>query len=214
MTVTTYWIGQAFVADWVLTDPETGVFVAGATVTGTVDQPDGVDAAMTVTELADRYQVVFDPTQAGRHAWRLSASGTADSAAEGEFTVLRSLAGATPITVDPTTDVGMIRTLATDLNEAAPLFTDAQITAFLTLEGSVRGAAALALETIAVSEVLVSKKIRTLDLQTDGPAVAKELRERAAVLRKQAADADTASDVFTFDVVDYDPWWTTAELVE
>lgn len=214
MTVTSYWVGQAFVADWVLTDPDTGVFVAGATVAGVVDQPDGVDAAMTVTELPDRYQAVFDPTQEGRHAWRLTATGTADSAAEGSFTVLRSLTGAEPITVDPATNIGMVRTLATDLDEAAPLFTDAQIQAFLDLEGSVRLAAALALETIAVSEALVSKKIRTLDLQTDGPAVAKELRERAAVLRKQAADADIAADVFTFDVVDYDPYFFDAELVE
>lgn len=116
--------------------------------------------------------------------------------------------------VDPTTDIGMVRVLATDVDVAAPLFTDAQIEAFLTLEGSVKAAAALALETIAVSEVLISKKIKTLDLSTDGPAVAKELRERAAALRKQVTDAATAADAFAFDVVDYDPYWTTAELVE
>lgn len=106
---------------------------------------------------------------------------------------------------DPTTDVGMVRILATDVNLDAPLFTDDQIEAFLSVEGGiVKRAAALVLETIATSEALVSKKIRTSDgLSTDGPAVAAELRARAASLREQA---DAALDVgFGLEVVDYDP---------
>ena len=43
-------------------------------------------------------------------------------------------------------------------------------------DGSLPRTVAAALRTIAASEVLVSKKIRTQDLQTDGPAVAAELR--------------------------------------
>lgn len=112
-------------------------------------------------------------------------------------------AGSDPITVDPATDIGMIRTLATDLDEDAPLFTDEQITAFLAMEGNVRCAAALALETTAVSEALISKKIRTLDLSTDGPAVAKELRERAATLRAQ--QATITDDGFAFEIA---PMWS------
>ena len=109
-----------------------------------------------------------------------------------------------PITVDPSTDIGMVRLLATDLDDATPLFTDTQISAFLTAEGStVKLAAALALETISTSEALVSKKITTGDgLQTDGPAVAKELRERAAMLRAQARQADIdAADAYGLSVV-------------
>src|SRR5690606_24312534 len=117
-------------------------------------------------------------SQPGRHAWELTATGTAVDTRQGAFVVRRDLVGLPPITVDPSTPIGQVRLLATDLDEAEPLFDDEQIGAFLTMEGgNVRLAAALALETIARSEVLVSKKIRTLDLQTDGPAVARELRE-------------------------------------
>lgn len=204
MTTQSYWVSKTFIVDWELTDPTTGAFIPGATVAGTVTRPDGTTAAMTVTALIDRYRATYDPTAAGLHAYRLVATGTADSAEEGTFTVRVSLLGAAPITLDSATDIGMVRLLCTDQNESAPLFTDPQIQAFLTLEGGdVRLAAAQALDTIASSEALVSKKIRTQDLQTDGPAVAKELRERATSLRDQAAGA--LDDAFAFDIVPYDP---------
>lgn len=110
------------------------------------------------------------------------------------------------ITVDPTTAIGQVRLLTTDLDEASPLLTDAQITALLGMEGqSVKRAAAAALETIATSEALVAKKISTQDLSTDGPAVAKELRDRAKTLREQAADGDGADGAnnYGFDYVDF-----------
>lgn len=215
MTTEVYWVGKTVIADWPLTDPA-GTFVPGATVTGTVTLPDATTTAMTVTELADRYRVTYDPTVAGLHAYRLDATGTADSAEEGTFVVRASLVGALPITTDPTTSIGMVRLLCTDLDEVAPLLTDAQISGLLVLEsGNVRLAAAQALDTIASSEALVSKKIRTLDLQTDGPAVAAELRARATGLRKQADSVDpTTGDTFAFDIVDYDPnAWLAAELL-
>ncbi len=206
MSVEQWWISKTFVADWKLTNLTTGLFVPGAAVTGTIALPSGGTAAMTVTELADRYRATYDTTMSGRHGFRLVATGAADSAEEGTFTVNRSVSGAAPITVDPTTDLGMVRTLVTDLDEAFPFFTDAQLTAFLMLEASnVRLAAATALETLASSEAMVSKKIRTNDLQTDGPAVAKELRERATALREQAAGYGADGSVFAFDVVDFDP---------
>ncbi len=93
-----------------------------------------------------------------------------------------------------------VRVLIADLNEAAYLFTDEQITTYLTLTGdNPRLAAADALEAIAVSEVLISKKIKSQHLDTDGPAVAKALRELAATQRQIAADEDR-EDVF--DIVD------------
>ena len=50
------------------------------------------------------------------------------------------------------------------------------------------------LDQLAVSEVLISKKLATQDLSTDGPAVSKELREHAKRLRgevaKEKADED------------------------
>lgn len=109
------------------------------------------------------------------------------------------------ITVDPTTPIGQVRLLVTDVAEPA-LFDDTQIEAFLTMEGNViKRAAAAALETVARSEALISKKITTLNLSTDGPAVAKELRESARQLRDQAAAELVLADSFGLEIVDFDP---------
>jgi hypothetical protein len=102
---------------------------------------------------------------------------------------------------DLTTDVGKIRLLIPDRTTATAFFTDEELTAMLSLEGDVRRAAALALETMASDEAYVQKVIKVLDLQTNGAATAKELRERAAALRAQAAEAELASDP-GFDVAE------------
>ncbi|MBM0240023.1 hypothetical protein JNW88_28180 [Micromonospora sp. ATA32] len=114
-------------------------------------------------------------------------------------------AGPDPITLNPTTTIGQVRLLITDTTEPA-LFDDNQIDAFLTMEGNVKLAAAAALETIATSEALVSKRITTQDLSTDGPAVSKELRARAAALRQQAAAEVEVADGFGLEIVDFDPY--------
>lgn len=88
-------------------------------------------------------------------------------------------------TYNVATDRGKVRLLITDVQAASPIFQDEEIDAFLALTTSVRLAAASALECIAASEVLILKKIVNLDLETDGPAVAKELRELAKQLRSQ-----------------------------
>ncbi|MGA3562634.1 N,N-dimethylformamidase beta subunit family domain-containing protein [Melissospora conviva] len=111
---------------------------------------------------------------------------------------------------EPDAAVGMVRLLAADL-ATPPLFTDTQIRSMLAIEGgNVKRAAALVLETTAVSEVLIGKKITTQDLSTDSPAVAAELRARAKTLRDQAqADDDAtaeADDGYGFDVVHFDQW--------
>ena len=110
-----------------------------------------------------------------------------------------------PVTLDPATPIGLVRLLIPDTDQTALLFTDPQIEAFLLVEGNVpRKAAALALEVAASSEALVSKVIRTQDLSTDGPAVAAELRARAAILRSQAKttedDAAAAAVVGAFTI--------------
>lgn len=85
-------------------------------------------------------------------------------------------------------DRDLVRLLISDTDETNPLLQDEELDAFLTLEDNdVRYAAAAALDTIATSEVLIQKKIKLLDLTTDGPAVAKALREHAAELRRQSA---------------------------
>lgn len=49
-------------------------------------------------------------------------------------------------TYDLTTDIGKVRLLIGDKNIAAPVFTDEELSSFLTSEGSVNLAAAIALE--------------------------------------------------------------------
>lgn len=111
-------------------------------------------------------------------------------------------------TYDVTSDRGKVRLLITDTDENSAIFTDDEIDAFLTMtqidnENEIRLAAAQALDTLASSEALVQKRIKLLDLQTDGPAVAKELRERAKELRRQVEEefdfdwAEMALDPFS-----------------
>jgi hypothetical protein len=109
------------------------------------------------------------------------------------------------VAIDYTTDVGKIRLLIPDTDEENLLLDDDQITAFLSLEGSVKLAAAQALDTIASSEAMVSKVIKTQDVSTDGAKVAAELRARAAELRRQV-DEGVGDDSVGFDVVDFDPY--------
>lgn len=105
------------------------------------------------------------------------------------------------VTPEPPGLVDQVRVLIVDVDTASPLFTDDQLRTYLSLNGdNVRRAAADALEAIAVSEVLVSKKIRTQDLSTDGPAVSAELRALAKQLRAQADADDDAQAWFGFDV--------------
>lgn len=100
-------------------------------------------------------------------------------------------------------DITTVRALIAD-EETPPLLSDPRIEAFLSIAGgSLLLGAALALEAIAVSEVLVSKKIRTQDLTTDGPAVSAELRALAKSYRDQAKAAADAEDTWDgFDLVD------------
>ena len=115
------------------------------------------------------------------------------------------------------TAVEDVRLLIADLDpdEAKRLLTDAQLEQLLTLNGdSVRLAAADALEIIATSEALLSKKITTQDLSTDGPAVAAALLNRAAVLRKQAAETDDTGGDFAFEIVDAPQTTCPPELTE
>lgn len=95
-------------------------------------------------------------------------------------------------TTDVTTDIGKVRLLIFDRNVSYPIFQDADINAFLSIEGaSIKRAVALALETIGTSELLIQKVIRNLNLQTDGAALSRELRLKAKEYRDQA-DKDEA----------------------
>lgn len=85
------------------------------------------------------------------------------------------------------------------------LLSDEQIEMFLELnEDNVRLAAADALDTIASSEALIQKRLKLLDLETDGPAVAKAMREHAKTLRAQVYDPKMAEGDFEIAELVYD----------
>lgn len=103
------------------------------------------------------------------------------------------------------TSVRRVRLLIADTDPANRLFRVDEIQDFIDLEGgTVKLAAATALETIARSEVLISKVIKTQDLETDGAKVAAELRASAAALRLQVQTAEGDIDI-GFDIVDFVP---------
>ena len=107
-------------------------------------------------------------------------------------------------TYDTSTSAGRVRLLIFDTNSASYVFEDAEISVFLTLEGSnVKRSAALALETMASNEAFVQKTIRLLDLQTDGAKTADALMKRAAALRSQADTDEAAEDGGSFDIAEW-----------
>lgn len=66
----------------------------------------------------------------------------------------------------------------------------------------VKRAAADAIDALANNEALILKKIKTEDLETDGPALANSLRAGARQLRQQADDEDKAASAY-FDIVPF-----------
>lgn len=107
--------------------------------------------------------------------------------------------------IDFGTPLGQVRLLITDVDEAVPYLLDVHINGFLAIEGdNVKRAAAQALDFMASNEALVQKRITMLDLSTDGPAVAKALREHAALLRSQAQQdlLDGGDLTGAFDIVE------------
>lgn len=99
-------------------------------------------------------------------------------------------------TVDLSTEIGKVRNIIDDLNadESTAILSDSRISAFLSEYSNyadwkkINLAAAKALRTIASNQSLVLKKIVLLkgNLETDGPAVAKDLRQHARELRAEA----------------------------
>ena len=92
-------------------------------------------------------------------------------------------------TYDPSLDSGKVRLLSQDTDLDNVIFNDGEIQAFLDLNvGDVRLAAAQALDVIAANEVYVQKRLKLLDLVTDGVQEAMQLRAQASELRRQVAE--------------------------
>lgn len=103
---------------------------------------------------------------------------------------------------DYTTPLGIVRLNITDTGPEQ-LFSDDQLNAWLTqYQGDINRATYRALVTMATSTVLVSKKIRTQDLSTDGPAEAAALLALARTYKEDADTADAAAGSF-FEVIPF-----------
>lgn len=101
-------------------------------------------------------------------------------------------------TYDLSTDIGKVRLLITDTDTSNTIFSDEEIQVFLDQtayngENDLRYAAAEALDTMARSEILTQKRIKLMDLQTDGPATGKALMDAANQLRS-LSDAEIEID--------------------
>lgn len=101
-----------------------------------------------------------------------------------------------------TTDLALVRLSIGDTEVNTPVFQDEELNAFLAVQGgSWRRAAAVALERIATSQILLLKVITILDVKTDGAAVAKALLAQAHQLRVDAAAAEDENGS-TFEVIE------------
>lgn len=125
-----------------------------------------------------------------------------------------------PITPDVTppdysTAIGQVRLLIPDVEQltntadltadAAYLFNDSQIQAFLTLySNNVKRAAAQAKLVLATSEALINKVIRTADYTTDGAKLGAELRAQAAELKAEADKDDSEDSYEEIAIVSFD----------
>jgi hypothetical protein len=113
------------------------------------------------------------------------------------------------------TPLGQLRALVSQTEQykdpadpAAPadyLMDDGQLQAYLALNSDkLYGAAADALLAIAANEALVSKKIRTEDLSTDGSVIANSLRQIAQEFRKRQTDEDAEDAALeAFEIVGF-----------
>jgi hypothetical protein len=92
-----------------------------------------------------------------------------------------------------TTDAQRVRLLISDVGGESGsdfIFDNDEINGFLGMETNVYRAASVALLTLAANEALVQKRIKYLELSTDGAATAEALRKLASDLNDRADTAD------------------------
>ena len=92
-------------------------------------------------------------------------------------------------TYDLATSLGQVRFLVSDTDEDTAVFTDAEVTAALTMEGNVvKLAAARCFYVLAGSKAKLAVRISRGNVSDDMTALAKELREQAKMLRDEVAE--------------------------
>jgi len=106
---------------------------------------------------------------------------------------------------DPSTDVGKVRLRVSDTDTTRRIMDDEEYTAFLEMAGgSVPLAAAMALETIAVNEIMCLKVVNLMGaVVTDAASAAKQLISMAKGLRAEAASGiDAGAGFVSIEMVD------------
>jgi len=106
---------------------------------------------------------------------------------------------------DPSTDIGKIRLRVSDTDTNRRIMDDEDYQAFLDMAGgSVTLAAAMALESIAVNEVLCLKVVNLMGaIVTDAASAAKQLLAQAKTLRAEYAQlGDGGSGFISIEMVD------------
>lgn len=118
--------------------------------------------------------------------------------------------------IDFTSPTGQVRLLLNDVDEANLVFTAAEITAFLAIEGgAVKLAAAQAIDAQATNEALAAKVLRDADgKSTDGAKLADSMRKHAANLRAQHAATVADADEGYFTIVSFGDAAAFPELTE
>lgn len=119
-------------------------------------------------------------------------------------------------TYDPTTTLGQVRLLAVDFDSANATFQDADIQAFLNLNGqNIRLAAAQAVDTIAALAAAVQGRTRFAGIQLDGSVVAERMSALAGELRRQVYAGEDGSDSSPIDWAEWvvDPFSYRDKLV-
>jgi hypothetical protein len=181
-------------------------------------KPDGVVETVPLGSLTHTtpgsgyYEYALPLTMAG--IWYGEWRGTGVITAVEQFTLVVRTSFAP--TYDVSTDEGKVRLLCQDFDMENPIFADAEISAFLALNGSnVKLAAAQALDVIAANEVYIQKRIKLLDLWTNGPSEATELRQIAKELRRQVTEGEgeLVGDFFDIAEMVFDDF-TAREYVE
>lgn len=120
------------------------------------------------------------------------------------------------------TNIELVRTLIPDTdavfgeNGDQYIFEDAQIDNFITVGGNVLRAAALACMAVGSSEAIISKIIRTQDLQTNGAQLQESFTNKAKVLFGRADAEEAKLGIDSFEIIDFREGWypNRVELTE
>ena len=179
-----------------------------------VDPFDGTTDATVTVRAPDGTETPATPTPSGGGAsWTVQVPLDAAGTWYIGWIVTGTGAGTQWDTADadpappPSEGQGDVRLLIADTDPANRIFSTQQIARFLAMNGdSVKRAAAQALDAIAGNEAMVSKKIRTQDLQTDGPAVAAALRAQATELRRQEDQGEGDAESSGFEIAEFEPY--------